>query len=42
MSHDTKHLPPPLDLSDWRKLPSVLMVVGGILSVAGAARRNKA
>jgi hypothetical protein len=37
MSHDTKHLPPPLDLSDWRKLPSVLMVVGGILSVAGAA-----
>jgi len=37
MSHDTKHLPPPLDLSGWRKLPSVLMVVGGILSVAGAA-----
>jgi hypothetical protein len=37
MSHDTKHLPPPLDLSGWRKLPSVLMVVGGVLSVAGAA-----
>ena len=37
MSHDTKHLPPPLDLSGWRRLPSVLMVVGGILSVAGAA-----
>jgi len=37
MSHDTKHLPPPLDLSDWRKLPSVLMVVGGILSLAGVA-----
>ena len=37
MSHDKTHLPPPLDLSGWRKLPSVMMVVGGILSVAGAA-----
>ena len=37
MSSQTKHeLPPPLDLSGWRKLPSVLMVVGGILSVVGA------
>ena len=35
-SHNaTTHLPPPLDLSGWRKLPSVLMAVGGILSVTG-------
>ena len=37
MSHDPKHLPPPLDLSGWRKLPCVLMVIGGILSLAGVA-----
>ncbi len=37
MSHHTKHVTPSLDLSGWRKLPSVLMVVGGILSVIGAA-----
>jgi hypothetical protein len=36
-SDDTTHLPPPLDLSCWRKLPSILMVVGGFLSVTGAA-----
>ena len=35
-SKDTTHLPPPLDLSGWRKLPSVLMVLGGLLSIAGA------
>ena len=35
-SNDTTHLPP-LDLSGWRKLPAVLMVIGGFLSVAGAA-----
>jgi hypothetical protein len=35
-SNDTTHLPP-LDLSGWRKLPAVLMVVGGFLSVVGAA-----
>ena len=29
-------LPPPLDLSLWRKLPAVLMAVGGVLCVAGA------
>src|SRR5450432_1418449 len=34
--NDQTHLPPPLDLSGWRKLPSGLMVVGGILSVIGA------
>lgn len=32
---DKKTLPPPLDLSGWRKLPVVLMVVGGILSLIG-------
>src|ERR1700690_2942727 len=32
--HQT-HLPPPLDLSGWRKLPAVLVVVGGLLSVIG-------
>jgi hypothetical protein len=34
---DTAHLPPPLDLSGWRKLPSALMVIGGFLSVIGFA-----
>jgi hypothetical protein len=35
-SHNEKtHLPPPLDLSGWRRLPNVLMIVGGILSVIG-------
>ena len=32
---DTKPLPPPLNLSGWKKLPAVLMVVGAILSVIG-------
>jgi len=35
MSHHKTHLPPPLDLSGWRKLPSVLMFIGGLLSVIG-------
>jgi hypothetical protein len=35
MKHDPTDLPPPLDLSGWRKAPSVFMVVGGILSVIG-------
>jgi hypothetical protein len=36
MSHEKPtHLPPPLDLSGWRILPSFLMVVGGFLSVIG-------
>ena len=30
---------PPLDLSGWRKLPGILMVVGGVLSVIGLALR---
>lgn len=35
---DTTQLPPPLDLSRWRKLPAVLMVVGGVLAVTGAVK----
>ncbi len=34
-SSDKTTVPPPLDLSGWRKLPAVLMVAGGILSVIG-------
>jgi hypothetical protein len=34
-SKPTTHLPP-LDLSRWRSLPCVLMVIGGVLSGAGA------
>jgi hypothetical protein len=37
MSNETNPLPPPLDLSQWRKLPVVLMVVGGLLSLVGLA-----
>jgi len=36
-SNDTSSLPPPLDLSGWRKAPAVLMAVGAVLSLAGAA-----
>ena len=37
MSSHTKHeLLPPLDLSGWRKLPALLMVGGGLLSLIGA------
>ena len=35
MKHETTHLPPPLDLSGWRGVPKVLMVIGGILSLIG-------
>src|SRR5882724_9267491 len=36
-SHNEKtHLPPPLDLSLWSKLPAILMTVGGALCVGGA------
>jgi hypothetical protein len=35
MKYETTELPPPLDLSIWRGLPKVLMVIGGILSVIG-------
>jgi len=35
MDNDSKQLPPPLDLSKWRKLPNVLMAAGALLSVIG-------
>ena len=35
MSHETSQLPPPLDLSGWRKLPTVLMVVGAVFCLLG-------
>jgi hypothetical protein len=39
--HDSTHLPPPLDLSGWRKVPAVLMVIGAVLVVIGAAMDPK-
>ncbi len=36
--HETIKLPPPLDLTGWRKLPSVLVVLGGILAVIGLVK----
>lgn len=35
MKHEAHHSPPPMDLSLWRGLPVVLMVIGGILSLIG-------
>lgn len=35
-SNDDPQLPPPLDLSRWRKLPGRLMGVGAVVSIAGA------
>jgi hypothetical protein len=35
--NDDPQLPPPLDLSRWRRLPEQLMLVGGALAVLGAA-----
>lgn len=34
--NDSTPLPPPLDLSGWRKVPAVLMVAGAVLAVFGA------
>src|ERR1700722_13086195 len=34
-SHDNSPTPEPLDLSSWRVVPVVLMIVGGIGAVAG-------
>jgi hypothetical protein len=34
-TYETNELPPPLDLSGWRKMPKVMMVIGGILSIIG-------
>jgi hypothetical protein len=39
--NDTTPLPPPLDLSGWRKLPAVLMAGGAVLSLIGAAMDPK-
>jgi hypothetical protein len=33
MKHETNELPPPMDLSLWRSAPTVLMVIGAILSL---------
>lgn len=35
MKDETTDLPPPLDLSGWRKAPTIFMVIGGILSIVG-------
>jgi hypothetical protein len=35
MTHETTSLPPPLDLTRWRKLPVALMVIGLVLSLFG-------
>ncbi|MGA2788105.1 MAG: hypothetical protein ABSF60_11315 [Verrucomicrobiota bacterium] len=37
-SNDNQSLPPPLDLSGWRKLPAILMVAGAVLSLIGAVQ----
>jgi hypothetical protein len=34
-TNETNELAPPLDLSGWRKMPKVMMVIGGILAVIG-------
>jgi hypothetical protein len=39
MSNDQTHLPPPSDLSGWRSLPRVLMVIGGLLCVISVCVR---
>ncbi len=36
--NDTNSLPPPLDLSQWRKAPAALMIAGAVLSLLGAWR----
>ena len=36
LPNEKNHLPPPLDLSLWSKLPVVLMAVGGVMCIAGA------
>jgi len=35
MKNDTTDLPPPLDLSGWKKAPFALMALGGIISIVG-------
>jgi hypothetical protein len=36
LPNENPPLPPPLDLSGWRKLPLALMAIGAVLSVIGA------
>ncbi|MFO1488212.1 MAG: hypothetical protein U1F65_07030 [Verrucomicrobiota bacterium] len=35
-SHKKAVLPPPLDLSKWRKVPTLLIVIGGLVTAIGA------
>src|SRR5882724_13380059 len=35
MSSEPKNAMPPLDLSRWRKVPAILMVIGGLLALIG-------
>src|SRR5882724_8531734 len=35
MSSEPKTAMPPLDLSRWRKVPAILMVIGGLLALIG-------
>jgi hypothetical protein len=35
MKDETTDLPPPLDLSGWKKAPFALMAIGGIISIVG-------
>lgn len=36
-SNDDPQLPPPLDLSRWRRLPGQLMMIGGLITLGGVA-----
>jgi hypothetical protein len=38
--NDTANAAPPLDLSKWRNVPDVLMVLGGIGAIAGCLRNS--
>jgi len=41
MQHKTTATAPPLDLSKWRNVPVILMVVGGVISLIGLAVNRK-
>ncbi len=41
MQHKTTATAAPLDLSKWRNVPVILMVVGGVLSLIGLAFYRK-
>src|SRR5512135_150608 len=36
MAHNTSSSNGPLDLSKWRNVPTILMVAGGVIALAGA------